>query len=194
MKLFNLISQELDAYDKRRELVIRASRDILKEAKRIIFFCHEDNLTEAAKRLAILNKAISNAEDKFRKPLPNTKQSFSLYNEGSWNAACEEYLEAWFLYNAITKHQIVEPKGITPSADIYVGALADCTGELVRLSVILGSDKKIKEIEKLRKLVADIVAFMLPLYLTGQSRQKFDQAKRNLKRIEEILYEVKIRG
>ena len=36
--------------------------------------------------------------------------------------------------------------------------------------------------------------FMLKLYMTGHGRQKFDDAKRNLKRLEGILYDISIRN
>jgi len=64
----------------------------------------------------------------------------------------------------------------------------------VRLSVMAGAAKDSKILARYKKIVAEVVGFLLPLYLTGGSRQKADQAKRNLKRLEEIIYEVRIRS
>lgn len=193
MKLFNDISKELKSYERIRGLVIKESRDYLTSAKKIIFLCHEGKLEEAKKDLGILSKALRQSEHDLHRALAKAQKSFSLYEEGSWNAAVEEYLEAWFFCQFLTTKKIVPPIGIDPPATVYLGALSDTTGEVLRSAVLKGADKDVKTLERYRKMIADIVAFMLPLYLTGQSRQKFDQAKRNLKSVEEILYEVKIR-
>ena len=194
MKLFNTIVRELEAYEARRELVIKAGREILRDAKRVIFLCHDGKLDEAKRHLASLTRIVGTNEKKFKKPLSANRGAFPLYSEGSWCAAVEEYLEAWFLLHFLTHKKIVAPTGIAPKADVYIGALADSTGELVRLAVLRGARKEVKTIEQFRGLTARVVEFMLPLYLTGSSRQKFDAAKKNLKRIEEIVYEVRIRS
>jgi predicted translin family RNA/ssDNA-binding protein len=72
--------------------------------------------------------------------------------------------------------------------------LADLTGELVRQAVLQSTRKSYQNIEKYREISEEIVGFMLKLYLTGSSRQKFDEAKRNLKRLEEILYDLSLRN
>ena len=35
---------------------------------------------------------------------------------------------------------------------------------------------------------------MMQLYISGKSRQKFDEAKRNLKRLEQIVYEINLKN
>ncbi len=192
MKLFTSIASELEASEARRELVIKASREILRDAKKIIFLCHEGNLTEANKQLAVVTVAIVRSEKSFKSKL-GKGAPVSLYREGSWNAAIEEYLEAWFFCNFLSSNKLVEPAIAGIPAEVSVGALSDFTGEVVRVAVMRGASKDKKVLAQFRKVVADIVAFMLPLYLSGQNRMKFDQAKRNLKRIEEIIYEVNIR-
>ncbi len=192
MKLFTDISRELRAYEKARESVIKVSRDYLTASKGIIFLCHENKLAEALQQLTLVTKNMIASERDLKKALLKAQKTFSLYEEGSWNAAVEEYLEAWFFVQFLKTGKLMVPK-INPPAHVYLGALADFTGEVVRRSVLKGADKDVRTLEKYRKVIADVVAFMMPLYLTGQSRQKFDQAKRNLKSVEEILYEVKIR-
>ena len=193
MKLLQSIARELDAQLDRRESIIREGRDVLRESKKIIFLCHEHKVSEAHTRLTKLFKEVKDAERKFSRPLFPASGPYPLYSDGSWCAAVEEFLEAWFVYHFLKNNKIVEPRGISPKAEVYIGALADSTGELVRLAVLKGAEKDGKAIEHYRKLIAQVVKFMLPLHLVGSNRQKFDQAKRNLKRVEEILYEVKIR-
>jgi len=193
MKLFNTIAQQVTAYDQRREAVIKASREILRTAKQTIFMLHEGNVEKAEKQLDALTKRAIKQEKQFAKPVRYAK-AFDPYGEGSWNAGIEEYLEAYFLYAVLKRKSLVLPQGISAPAHVIIGALCDMTGELVRVAVIRGSKKDVKEIERLRKVAATVVEHLLPLHLTGNSRQKFDAAKRNLKRLEEIVYEVNIRS
>lgn len=193
MKLFSSIIRELGAYERRRERVIKESRIILREAKSIIFLCHEGKQKEAVERLRKLSKLVRTAEAELQKPLLPRQSVFPLYMEGSWSAGVEEYLEAYFFTTFLKTKKIGVVTGLHPKAEVLLGALSDFTGEVLRAAVLSGADKDVQTIQRYRSIIADVVAFMLPLYLTGQPRQKFDQAKKNLKRIEEILYEVKIR-
>ena len=194
MNLLQSIARELDAQLDRRDAIVKEGRDILREAKKIIFLCHDGKLSEARKRLSTLHRDVRATEAKFSRPLFPRGALFPLYSEGSWCASVEEFLEAWFVYHFLTQKKIVEPTGLKPKAEVYVGALADSTGELVRLAVLMGAARDAVALQLYRKLILQVVTFMLPLHLTSQSRQKFDQAKRNLKRVEEIIYEVKIRS
>ena len=192
MKLFTDIARELSAYEDRRDKVIRVSRDHLREAKRIIFLCHEGKINEANSRLKTLTGALKKDGQIFSKSLKGSKDRFMVTHEGSWAAALEEYAESFFLVNVLLKKKLVEPVIRIPG-DILIGGLADMTGELARLSVMSGAARDLKAVAAYKKIVAEVIAFMVPLYVTGSNRQKVDQAKKNLKRIEEIVYEVTIR-
>ena len=194
MKLFKSITREHAAYERRREQVIKSARGILRDSKRVIFFCHEGKTQDSKRLLASTSRLIAQLESKYQKPLYAKAKSFSLDHEGAWASAVEEFLEAWFFYHFLSTQRVVEPKHLQPSVNVYIGALADFTGELLRTAVVEGASRNIRALERYRAAISDVVAFMLPLYLTGQNRQKFDQAKRNLRRIEEIIYEVKIRS
>ncbi len=193
MKLFKHIAREFDSYEKRRDEIIRLSRDVLRNSKNVIFLCHEGKVHEAKKLVHRLIDVVKKAEAKYIKPLASSRQPFDLYSEGSWCAGVEEFLEGWFMFHFMEKKKLVAPTGIHPPASVYVGALSDFTGEILRLAVLRASEKDVSAVERFRHVIAEVIAFLTPLHMTGQGRMKFDAAKRNLKRIEEILYEVKIR-
>jgi predicted translin family RNA/ssDNA-binding protein len=193
MKLFKTIASELNAYENRREQVIKVARDVLRDGKKVTFLCHEGKMAEAGIQLSAVTQRVKRYEKEFNGAMGKSKRQFQIYKEGSWLAAMEEYLESWFFYNFLAKGKLVDPVLRSVPAEVYIGALADFTGEVTRVAVMRGGKKDIKALEAYRRVVADVVAFMLPLYLTGQNRMKFDQAKKNLKRIEEITYEVNIR-
>ena len=58
--------------------------------------------------------------------------------------------------------------------------------------MLAATERNLKEVERLHKLVRQAVEFLLHLDLTGQLRQKFDQAKQNLRKIEEIAFNVSL--
>lgn len=189
--LFSQLTKQFSDYGTWREGVIRAGREVLRDAKKIIFLCHDGKLKEAERALSALARRVRSSEARLMKPISSAARS--LYGEGSWRAAVEEYLEAWFFYHIVVRRAVVEPIGVHAPAEVYIGALADATGEVSRNAVMRGASRDLATLKEYRALVASIVAFMTPLYLTGFERQKFDQAKKNLRQIETILYDVTIR-
>ena len=52
---------------------------------------------------------------------------------------------------------------------------------------------KYGEVKKIKEIINDIMTELVEFDLTGYLRTKYDQAKSNLKKIEQIDYEIKIR-
>ncbi len=185
-KLFEKIKKDLEAYNQERELIIQHSRQILQNSKKAIFAGHQGDLAKAENHL-------QEAEEIITKLLKDYHQDNRLRFEGSYKAALEEYVEAK-TFIKILNHQeieIIDNQSIGPEE--YLGGLCDVTGELVRQSVLLATKDQTKDIERFKNIIEEIINFMLDLYLTGYSRQKFDDAKRNLQRMEQILYDLKIK-
>ena len=72
--------------------------------------------------------------------------------------------------------------------------ICDLTGELVRRAVNQVVQGNTGEAEKIKQAINEIMAELVEFDMTGYLRTKYDQAKRNLKKIEHIIYELKIRG
>ena len=76
----------------------------------------------------------------------------------------------------------------------YLSAVCDLTGELVRKAVNQATKRKFKEVEKYRDTVEEIIGELIKLNMNnGHLRSKFDDAKRNLRRLEEMLYDIRIK-
>ena len=193
MSLFQQLSRQLRSADDRREEIIKKSREILREAKRIIFLCHDEEITAAQAAMKKLATILTREERMLRKSLPGSKRPFPLEAEGAWVAAQEEFCEAWFLCQVLSQQALSLPHGISPRPDTIAGALSDVTGELTRQAVLRATNKDKAAVVRLRTISSEIVKQLLGMHLTGQNRMKFDSAKRNLKRIEEILYELTLR-
>ncbi|OIO45718.1 MAG: hypothetical protein AUJ28_03740 [Parcubacteria group bacterium CG1_02_37_51] len=182
----NKIASQLKLFQRERGNIIKLSRDILQASKEAIFATHRLDYKSAQQN-------IIKAETVIKDLKKNYDKSNRLQFEGSYLAAMEEYVEAKY-FLAIMKNEkldLLKSGNISPEG--YINGLADITGELVRQAVLQSTTGNFKNLQNYRNLTDDLIGFMMNLYLSGQSRQKFDEAKRNLKRLEQILYEVKIR-
>lgn len=181
------IKNDLQTQQKERNLIFGESRKILQSSKTAIFALHagdvkkaDENLKNAEAILKTLNKTY----------LKDNRLRF----EGSYRAAVEEYVEAKTFSQALAGKMLDELPIKTIGPEEYINGLADLTGELVRQAVLQATRGNYKVLDQYQKFTSDIVGYLLTLYLSGQSRQKFDDAKRNLKRLEQIIYEVKLRN
>ncbi|MCR4314213.1 MAG: hypothetical protein NUV84_03135 [Candidatus Uhrbacteria bacterium] len=170
----------------RRELMAR-SNDALSTSKRAIFALHRGDAKTAEE---LLSHAVSQfvAIEKTVRALPELKE------EGSYRAALEEYAEARIFAGYVKSGKIVKLESRANAPSIYLAGLADATGEMVRWAtrqVTLGNDGAVKDVSE---VVAMVIEYMLDLDLTGYLRTKFDQAKKNLSRLEQMTYDLTVRG
>ncbi len=185
-KLFQQLKKEFDFYEAERRKLIGVSNEALMKSKQAIFAFHRDDFKGG-------NTLLSEVEAIFRDLEKKFKQQAELRYEGSYRAALEEYVEAKFFGGFLEGEKIDFIKGPEIDADSYLGGLCDFTGELVRKAVLAATDKKFKKVEELVAGVRDVIGELIKLNLTGYLRTKYDQAKHNLRRAEEVLYDVKMR-
>lgn len=186
MSLFHRITKDLKKQRVVREVVIRQTREALQQSKLAIFAVHRNEDNEA-------RKLVEQAGKQLEKLQGQLKTSPRFWNDGNLLAALEEFGEAWLVVEFARGKKLVFPKKPTLAPEQQIGALADFTGELGRRAVLKATERKLKDVEKIYKTVSDVVRHLAEADLTGQARQKFDDAKRNLKRIEEIRYELSLR-
>lgn len=185
-KLFTKLKKEYDSYDIGRRIVIKHSNDILKFAKQTIFALHRDDVKEAETSLKEAKKLLEYLNTKIAKEI-------RLQYEGSYLAAMEEFVEANLFFQVIKNQKFVEIKGLTIGAGSYLGGISDLTGELVRRAVILATKRRYKEIQVCHQMIENIVGELIQFNLMGPLRNKFDQAKHSLRKIEEIMYDLEIK-
>jgi predicted translin family RNA/ssDNA-binding protein len=116
-----------------------------------------------------------------------------LVEEGSYRAALEEYAESLLFRDYLTTGKLGKIDKRASGASIYLAGLSDATGEMVRYAtrqVTLGNPEVVAEVTE---SVTMVIEFMLDLDLTGYLRNKFDQAKKNLGRLEQMTYDLAIR-
>lgn len=186
MSLFQKLKSEHSTYYRERNRIVRMASEALQLSKRSIFDLHRGDTKQAKKNLASAQEKLESLKTSFTK---NPKLEF----EGSYRAAVEEFVEATMFLRHLEKKPFTAIKGMNVFYEEYLGGLADMTGEIVRHTVKMVSSGHADVVRESVKTVEEVVAQMLEMNLTSKLRQKFDDAKRNLKRMEEILYDLEIR-
>jgi predicted translin family RNA/ssDNA-binding protein len=180
------LKKRLTDYEAGRRDIIKQAGDALSLSKRSIFALHRDDsetagqlLAQAGTLLAAVREAAATNPD--------------LADEGSYRAALEEYYEARLYEQWLATGDIKRLAGEPDEYRTYIGALSDLTGEIQRRQVRLASAGELTEVQRLKDDIESVVGYLLDMDLGGHLRQKFDQAKNNLRRAEDVLYEVTIR-
>ncbi|MBU0545793.1 hypothetical protein KKA13_00875 [Patescibacteria group bacterium] len=185
-KYLHKVRAELLAYSEKRREVIKTSGDALFLSKKAIFAFQRDDLKEAGD---LLQKALG-----ILKVLSKSFQKDTrLAGEGAYRAALEEYVEACLFASFVSKKTIGKIEGVGVEPDTYIGGLADTVGEIYRYALKSATEKNFEEVMRCFKVAASIVEEMLDMNLTGYNRQKFDQAKQAMQKMEFVRYEVSLR-
>lgn len=185
-KFFEQLKKDFDFYGEERRKLIGVSNEALMKSKQAIFAFHRDDFKSG-------NALLSEVEEIFRGLEERFKKEEELRYEGAYRAALEEYVEAKFFGGFLEGEKIDFIKGMEIDADSYLGGLCDFTGELVRKAVLSATDRKFEKVDELVAGVRDVIGELIKMNLTGYLRTKYDQAKNNLRRAEEILYDVRMR-
>ncbi len=181
---FKKIREKLAKYDDDRENLIKKSRDVLKLSKQLIYSTHRKDLKEAAE--------IINQVKKEKKSLDKTaSKNKKLFYENSYSQAMQEYAEALTYYGFIKNKKIPAISSLKVSEEDYLMGICDLTGELTRRAVTI-AHKNPKQVEKIKNLVEELFGEFLKFDLrNSELRKKSDSIKWNLKKLEEVVYDIK---
>ncbi len=184
-KEFARIREGMDAFDAKRETIIKESRDILKLSKQAIYSIHrgdlkaaEQGLKDAASLKAKLEKAIAGDQG---------------LRTGGFSNALEEYVEAKTFLSFVTKKRIATMKELAVQPDEYLLGLSDLTGELMRRAVMSATKRDVAEVQRIKEcldlLYGQFVTFD---FRNGELRRKYDSIKYNLQKVENTLYDLSL--
>ncbi len=184
--IFSRLKKRHSTREKERRDLIGRSNEALSRSKRAIFALHRDDISGSEKLLKEAVAVFALIEKKFKK-FPDLKY------EGAYKAALEEYAEAALFYSYMTTRKLgaIDERAMEPG--IYLGGLSDTTGEIVRYAMKRVTQGDTKAVHEAREVVAMVIEFLLDMDLTGYLRTKFDQAKKNYRRLEEMVYDLSLR-
>lgn len=184
-KFVQKLKKEFDENNAERRQIISLANVVLHDSKRVIFSLHRGDDKKAEEGLEATEKTLAKLEKQF---------GFARLNkEGSYRAAVEEYAEAKTFFLVSRGGGIDDFGNVKLDHETYLGGLCDLTGELVRLAVNRAAAGRADEADGIKKTIDDIMAELVEFDMTGYLRTKYDQAKGNLRKIEQIVYEIKIR-
>lgn len=184
--LLSKIRKDLLSYADIRQKVIKDSNDALFQAKRAIFSLHRDQMAEAKEKLDASKLLLSKISKEFGK-------DERALDEGAYKAALEEFVEAELFYQFVTTHKIGEIKGIKVPSESYVGGLTDVPGELYRYAIKAATARDEKTVKVCAELAEEIIGELIECNLTSYLRNKFDQAKTAVQKLEYVVYELSLR-
>jgi predicted translin family RNA/ssDNA-binding protein len=177
-------TKSYEAFEKNRAACMQDSGRLRAESKAAVNFIVKGDLKRAracmaaARRpLARLNRAL--------------KRNAYLYSVPNLNEGLEEYVEAALLLTYVAGGDFPTPSSLGINFEAYIGGLCDMTGELVRLAR--------NRPEWTRAILSDVSSInddcvRLHVRRNNKIRSKLQDLERNLRRLEEILYEQRLRG
>jgi predicted translin family RNA/ssDNA-binding protein len=179
---FKKIRKEMHKVDEKREELIHLSREIINLSKQIIYAAQRSDLKTAS-------SVVKNIKNKVKK-----LKNINIITDTNINSvAFQEYVEAIAFYEFVKNKKIPTRAILNVSAENYLSGLCDLTGELVRKAVYDVIHKRFDEAVRIKELVHDIYGEFLKLHLrNGELRKKSDSIKWNLKKLEEVMYDIAI--
>jgi translin len=182
-KDFEKIRKELDNFEEKRERLIQNSRAVITLSKRIIYSLHRNDMVSAEKLVKEIEKK-------------KLSLGASIWLDTNINqTAYQEYAEAICYYHFIIDKKIPPSTKLKISNENYLMGLCDLTGELGRKAVNEVINKNFNIAVEIKDLVSEIYGEFLKFNLrNGELRKKSDQIKWNLKKLEDIVYDLKVKA
>lgn len=180
LKDFSRIRDEIHGLDSKREDIIRKSREVISLSKQVIYACQRDDIKAADSLIIEIKSKVAG----LRKINLNLDTNIN-------SVAFQEYVEAISFFEFVKNGKIPTKLSLKVNAEDYLGGICDLTGELVRKAIYNVIHKKFSDAEKIKELVHLIYGEFLKLNLrNGELRKKSDSIKWNLKKLEEVMYDV----
>merc|ERR1712072_121269 len=183
---FERIRSDLQAYDQKREKIIKTSRDVQKLSKQAIFSLHRKDFKRAEDQL---DKAAEIA-----KSLVPLVEGEPTLRGGSFGNSLEEYAEAKIFQHYLSDGKLLPSTGLPLAKnEEYLGGVLDFCGELNRYAVQRATARDEAKVRACRDLVEEIMDQYLKFdFRNSQLRRKYDGLKYTLKNMETMLYELSL--
>lgn len=185
----NLLKKSVKEYQGTQDLIYetqKLSNKIRATSKKAIALLRRDNIKES-------EKMIKEVESLFGLINKRIKKNKDLINQSFYKEAVEEYIEAITFYNFLTKSKRRIPDLVEIRPEEVISGTCDFTGELVRRAITIANVENFKQLLLYKKVIEDIAEELTKVGFRGKLRQKYDEVERNLRKIEDILYDIKLK-
>jgi len=182
-KDFARLRKEIKDKDLVREKIIALSREIIRMSKLAIYAVHRNDMNKAAKVMDSMKK-----KKEALMKINNTNDT----NIGQ--TALQEYVEAFCYYGFMKNNKIPPSTAVNVCGESYLLGICDLSGELVRKAVDSVIKGNVKDAERIKDVVDEMDGMFLQFDLrNGELRKKSDSIKWNLKKLEEVLFDAKLK-
>ncbi len=187
-KAFEEMRKYMEGFDKLREQLIGDSRVILKSSKAAIYAAHRGDMKDADALLAEAKANIKKIDSLLKKD-PHLEASTGAYSD-----ALEEYSEAACYVHYLKTKEIPTAKQLGVDVDVYLSALSDVVGELVRKAINSSIKGDYKTAIEIKDFVTDLYQeLMLFDWRNTPVRKKFDSIKYGLEKLEDLALKIKLK-
>nr|XP_043612969.1 translin-associated protein X [Erigeron canadensis] len=211
---FSQYAEYLNKFNDKRERLVKASRDITINSKKVIFQVHRISKNNKEEVLEKAEKDLSAVKDQYIARLVNELQGSDYWKlRRAYSPGIQEYIEAATLCKFCTTGALLNLEEINaillplsdPSLEPfqinildYILGLADLTGELMRLAIGRISDGELAYAEKICRFVREIyreLTLVAPKMDDSlDMKTKMDVMLQSVMKIENACYSVHVRG
>ncbi|KAK9059983.1 hypothetical protein SSX86_020687 [Deinandra increscens subsp. villosa] len=211
---FSKYAEYLNQFNDKRERVVKASRDITINSKKVIFQVHRISKNNKDEVLEKAEKDLSTVKDQHVARLVKELQGSDFWKlRRAYSPGIQEYVEAATLCKFCTAGTLLKLDEMNsmllplsdPSCEPlqinvldYILGLADLTGELMRLAIGRISDGELEYAEKICRFVREIyreLTLVAPnMDDSSDMRTKMDVMLQSVMKIENACFSVHVRG
>ena len=182
------IVKVFESYDTQRENLIKASRDVIKASKQLIYALHRDDKASAKKLKEKITKS-------YKAMQTISAKHEQLNSVGPCRIAVQEYVEALCYYGYVVENKIPNSTTLDVDPKLYILGLCDLTGELVRKAINDAIHGNTASAFKIKQLVEEIYGQLLLFdFRQSEFRKSFDRIKYDLRRLEDVALDLKIKN
>jgi len=186
----NLLKKSVKEYQESQDLIYgiqKLSNNIRAKSKKAIALLRRDKIKES-------KEIIKEVEKIFRLINKIIKKNRDLIKQNFYKEAVEEYIEAITFYNFLIKSKRKIPDFVKAGPEEIISGTCDFTGELVRRTITVGNLENLRQLLVYKKTIEKIAEVLTEVGFRGKLRQKYDEVERNLRKIEDIIYDIKLKN
>ncbi|KAG4993008.1 hypothetical protein AAZX31_11G011200 [Glycine max] len=211
---FSRYTQCLNDLNDKRERVVKASRDVTMNSKKVIFQVHRMSKYNKVEILEKAEKDLAAVTDQYMSRLVKELQGTDFWKlRRAYSPGIQEYVEAATFYGFCKSGTLLKLDEINktllplsdPSLDPlqinildYILGVADLTGELMRLAIGRISDGELEFAEKICRFARDIyreLTLVVPhMDDSSDMKTKMDVMLQSVMKIENACFGVHVRG
>ncbi len=186
-KDFAELREQLHCFEERREEVIQKSRETIRSSKTVItaVHCNDQKRAQAAHKELVAN--ITALRQLIQK-------NPGLCHIGLARVAEQEYVEAAAYLAFVFDKSLPTAEELQVDVENYLAGLCDLIGELMRRATNSAIKENYQDAVAIREFIAQLYDELIQFELrNGDLRRKFDGIKYELKKVENLVLELKLK-